>query len=184
MKAIQRCFLAAVFLLSFHYALAQADSTHNSSEILETRRAKAIYVEALGSSGFGLSINYDMRFKPGHEGWGFRAGIAQPYRAADATTFYLPLLINKVHSNKRAALEHGIGPVLVYKRWEYEDLNFDLHQRHDFNFLISANVGVRFQPVKTGVSWRLYWSPNWQIRPDFQRPMLLWFGTSLGIGFK
>ncbi len=184
MKAIQRYLLAALFLLSFHHALAQTDSIQNSNEPSKTRRAKAIYVEALGSSALGLSLNYDMRFKPGHEGWGFRVGMAQPYQAYDATTFYFPLIINKVHSSKRAAFEHGFGPVIVYKRWEYEDLNFDIHQRQGFHFIASANVGVRFQPLKTGVVWRLYWNPNWQVGTSGQKPMLLWFGTSLGIGFN
>ncbi|GHB71262.1 hypothetical protein [Persicitalea jodogahamensis] len=184
MKAIQRYFLAAVFLLSFHHVLAQTYIAYDSTEILEPRRAKAIYVEALGSSGFGMSINYDMRFKPGHKGWGFRAGIAQPYQVADATTYYFPLKVNKVHSDKRVALEHGFGPVIVYKRWEYEDLNFNIHQRQGFHFLAVANVGVRFQPLKTGVVWRLYWNPNYQIGSGSRRPMLFWFSTSLGIGFN
>lgn len=184
MGIIKQFLLAALFLLCFQSASAQTDSTQARDTLPKTRRAKAIYVEALGSSAFGLSLNYDMRFKPGHEGWGFRVGMAQPYQVADATTFYFPIIINKVHSNKRATFEHGIGPVLVYKRWEYEDLNFDIHQRQGLNFIAAANVGVRFQPLKTGVVWRLYWNPNWQVGPRFQRPMLLWFGTSLGIGFN
>lgn len=184
MSRIKQLFLTSLLLLSFQLASAQTDSTQASNDLSKTRRAKAIYVEALGSSAFGLSLNYDMRFKPGHEGWGFRVGMAQPYQAYDATTFYFPLLINKVHSSKRAAFEHGFGPVIVYKRWEYEDQNFDIHQRQGFHLMASANVGVRFQPLKTGVVWRLYWNPNWQVGTGKQRPMLLWFGTSLGIGFN
>jgi hypothetical protein len=109
MEMMKQFLVVALFLLCSQFALAQMDSTPARGTLQKIRCAKAIYVEALGSSAFGLSLNYDMRFRPGHGGWGFRVGMAQPYQVADATTYYFPLLINKVHSNKRVSFEHGIG---------------------------------------------------------------------------
>ncbi|GAB3908919.1 hypothetical protein GCM10028803_45540 [Larkinella knui] len=164
--------------------MAQEDGFKTGDDVPQTSKAKAIYVEAMGSSGWGLSLNYDMRFKSGHKGWGFRAGINQPIQEGRALTYSFPVLINTVNSNKRVALEAGAGFILAYRKWTYEDQNNVIHHNNGIEYPAVANVGVRFQPLRTGIVWRLYWAPTWRIGSSAQNTNLRWFGTSLGIGFN
>lgn len=171
-------------MVSLHDSLAQSDIGQNQENLFQVRRAKAVYVEALGSSGLNYSINYDMRFKPGHKAWGFRIGIAQPAQVGQAEIYTFPLMINKVHSNRRAALETGIGFLIGYRRLTYEDHNNVVQRRESIQAPAVANVGLRLQPLRTGVVWRLYWAPTWRIGSSPQSVNLEWFGMSLGIGFN
>jgi hypothetical protein len=165
-------------------ARAQADEQPARVVPLKTRGAKAIYVEALGSSGFNYSLNYDMRFKAGRNGWGFRAGVALPQYTGQVEIYTMPLMLNNVQSARRAALEMGIGVLAAYRRLTYEDHNFVIQRRQSIGFPVVANLGVRFQPLRTGVVWRIYWAPNWRLDQPSSQAQLFWFGTSLGIGFK
>ena len=166
--------------------LAQGDSiTLRQSNVGPTRRAKAIYVEALGRSGFGFSILYDMRLSKGHDGIGINLGISQPKIDPRATTYSFPLFINHISSEKRVALEVGGGIIVAYRRWWTQDQNQDIHRFHQISVPAMANVGLRIQPINTGVVWRLFWAPNWRIGTESNlNGKLLWFGTSLGIGFN
>ncbi|HEV7348469.1 hypothetical protein [Telluribacter sp.] len=165
-------------------ALAQADSTGVSKLPVPNRRAKAIYVEALGSSGFFYSLNYDMRFKKGLDGLGFRIGITRPDPSGITMTYSGPILINYVTSARRIAFEAGAGVIVAHRRYEYEDHVSILHKyrRTTINDGV-ANVGIRVQPFRTGIIWRLYWAPTWIFgEPNSFFPQ--WLGTSLGIGFR
>lgn len=177
--------LSIVTLLGlFHNSLAQDFSSQTEDSLPVSRRAKAIYVEALGTSGFGFSINYDMRFKPGHDGWGFRIGSGQISREGRYTNHSFPLLINKVSTNKRVAFEQGIGALITYRKWYYDNPSNTVDHYRRFLYHAAVNVGLRVQPENTGVIWRLYWSPAWIIGVPINSANLLWFGTSLGIGFN
>jgi hypothetical protein len=185
MIRIQQCFLTIVVCFApLHYLIAQVDTTIQLGvNPLKKYRAKAIYLEALGSSGFSLSLNYDMPFKGGHKGWGFRAGVTQPIQEGRAVTYSFPVLINRVSSNKRVALEAGAGFILAYRNWTYEDQNNVIHHNQGIEYPAVANLGLRFQPLRTGIIWRLYWAPTWRIGSSAQSTNLRWLGTSFGIGF-
>lgn len=178
---VRYCIQLTVFLF-FHYnAIAQRNDSIATKRFTE-RRSKAIYIEALGSSGLAFSLNYDMRFRPTHKGWGFRAGIVQPIRDGRNVTYSFPLMLNYINANTRVALEGGVGFILAYRRGSYEDTNGIIHYYQGLEYPAVANVGIRFQPLRTGVVWRLYWAPIWRIDTSTQTE-LRWFGTSLGIGF-
>lgn len=165
-------------------SVAQKSNGQPEDSLPLSRRAKAFYVEGFGMSGFGVSINYDMRFKPGRDGWGFRIGSGQISREGRYTNHSFPLLINKVSTNKRVAFEQGIGALITYRKWYYDNPNNTIDHYHKFLYHAAVNVGLRVQPVSTGVIWRLYWSPAWALGTPIQNVNLLWFGTSLGIGFN
>lgn len=170
-------------IIPFYSLFAQVDVNHAVDGTFKVHRAKAIYAELLGSSGLDYSLNYDMRFKAGRKGWGFRAGITRPSQVGQTEIFSFPLLINRVQSNRRAALEIGAGFVVNYKKLTFEDSNNITQRRQSVQFPAVANVGIRLQPLRTGVVWRLYWAPTWRIGSS-QSTNLRWFGTSLGIGFN
>jgi hypothetical protein len=175
--------LLLFLLVPLYTSLAQVSVNDTIDKPFKAHRAKAIYVEVLGSSGLDYSLNYDMRFKTGRKGWGFRAGITRPAQVGQTEIFSFPLLINKVQSDRRAALEVGAGFVVNYKKLTFEDSNNIIQRRQSVQFPAVANVGVRLQPLRTGVIWRLYWAPSWRIGSS-ESPYLQWFGTSLGIGFN
>ncbi len=178
--------LLFLFLICFCFCLktqAEADGFLADSVPYKSRRAKSIYIEALGSSIFGLSINYDTRFKPGNSGWGIRAGICQILREGRFTSYSFPILVNKVNSEKRASFEYGAGMVITYRRWWYDNPDNSISHYHGTYYGPTANVGFRFQPLKMGPTWRIYWSPVWRIGQPLKTVNLLWFGTSLGLGF-
>ncbi|GAB3162710.1 hypothetical protein [Telluribacter humicola] len=169
-----------------HCALAQTDSIRISKPTIPDRRAKAIYMEAFGSSGFYYSLNCDMRFRKGLKGWGVRVGITKPVTVGVATTYSGPILINYVTSERSVALEAGLGIVVANTRYTHEDQYNVIrkYSHYDYNYGV-ANVGIRVQPKRTGIMWRLYWAPNWVMGPDYNnQKTLMWFGTSLGVGFK
>jgi hypothetical protein len=182
---MQRFLLVLILSLApLYYSMAQVDTVQIGASPLKKHRAKAVYVEALGSSGFSLSLNYDMRFKRELKGWGFRAGVTQPIQEGRAVTYSFPVLINTIGSNKRVAVEAGVGFIIAYRKWTYEDQNNVIYHNQGIEYPGVANVGLRFQPLRTGIVWRLYWAPTWRIGSSVQNTNLRWFGTSLGIGFK
>ncbi len=177
------CCLFATMLLWFSLDATAQPSHYQSQDSLKIRRAKSIYVELFGSSGLNLSANYDMRFRPGNKGWGFRAGMALPFIESRAETYSFPVLLNYVKANGRVAFEAGAGVVAVLRWFSFEDTNNVIKREYlGLQYPATANVGIRFQPVRTGIVWRLYWVPTWRIGST-QRPFTTWLGTSLGIGF-
>jgi hypothetical protein len=180
-----RLVLFAVLMLSVYDLSAQTDSlVMVDSMAPRQHRAKSIYVEALGSSGLALSLNYDMRFKPSRKGLGIRAGITQPDRSGRSITYSFPVLLNYVNADSRVALEAGGGFIVAYRQWSYEDSNGIVYHRQGFEYPAVANLGVRFQPLKTGIVWRVYWAPAWRVGGSTQDTLLRWFGISLGVGFN
>lgn len=162
-----------------------------AQEIAADRPAKAIYVEALGS-GLGVSINYDTRFKPGLTGLGIRAGIGglsvsgQNTAGAPGSTVRigvvtLPVLINYVVGNSIAAFEAGAGLQGVYISAEGQDINSGTIDSSDgFTVGGTMNFGLRLQPRRNGVHFRLYWAPI--VNGHGFQPK--WLGLSLGFGFR
>ena len=184
---MKRCYIYLTWIILSRMAIDSVQAQKSDYEIKKddvfTRRPKAIYIELLGSSGFGTSVNYDMRFNKSHKGLGFRIGVAQPNTVGRSTSCLFPVLINHVSSTRQAAFEVGAGFDVVYRNTSYEDFNNIIHYSHSFVYPAVANVGIRFQPLKTGIVWRLYWAPTWEILST-QKSFTGWIGTSLGIGFN
>lgn len=176
--------VVGALLASLSQATAQPDTSWVNSNQSKIRRAKAIYVEALGTSGLGLSINYDMRFTPGHDGWGFRVGSGQIVREGRFTSHSFPVLLTKISPNKRVAFERGGGLLITYRHWTWDTPSNKQEHHWRIYYQAAVNVGVRFQPMKVGPVWRVYWSPAWEFGTPRSNINLLWFGTSLGIGFN
>lgn len=151
--------------------------------ISDQKAAKAIYLEALGS-GIGLSINYDTRFKPGLTGLGIRAGIGGISGFSDQAQvrlISLPVLVNYVLGNSRASFESGLGLMASYVTAAGKDaLTGDISNAQGANVSLAGNVGLRLQPKRNGVHFRLYWSPF--ITDHGLQPQ--WLGLSLGYGFR
>ena len=178
--------LIAGLLLAALTTLAQPDINYVRPGIPADRRTKAIYIEAFGSSGFGVSLNYDTRFRRGHDGWGFRVGVASPIRQGRVATYSVPVLLNRVLplSGNRISVEVGAGFIATYRRLTYEDQNFIVRHQASISYPAVANLGLRIQPLRTGIVWRIYWAPTWRIGSSFQSTDLHLIGTSLGIAFR
>lgn len=164
--------------------LAQIDTTSTIPDYWTDHRAKAIYIEALGTS-LGYSLHYDMRFRRGHRGLGINIGLNRPLESGQTKTYSISLIVNHVSSNQRIALEVGGGFLLAYRRRIYDDVNNRIHRTSSFYYPAVANLGIRFQPKRIGPVLRLFWSPNWNIdKSSAQQVTLRWFGASLGLGFN
>ncbi len=146
-------------------------------------RAKAIYLEALGGGGLGLSLHYDMRFRRSNNGWGWRVGYSQPVPDGRYKTYSVPIGVNRLGGAGRVAGEVGVGAVLAYTTWTFDDDNNVTQHKNRLETPLIANVGVRFRPLRTGAVLRLSWSPTWTIG-SYSQVNLAWVGASLGVGFK
>lgn len=162
--------------------LAQRDSSRLAPDYWVSSRAKAIYVEALGTS-IGYSLHYDMRFKKGHRGLGMNIGLNAPLESGQTKTYSYSFIVNHVSSNQRVALEAGAGFILAYSRRTYEDIDHQIHRINSVYYPAVANLGIRFQPKRLGPVLRFFWAPNWDLY-DAKQVNLLWFGISLGVGFN
>ena len=153
------------------------------------RRAKAVYVELLGASITGFSLNYDMRFKRGTNiGWGARIGMGMNRADKDERyqrDRYLPIMIYRTVGGQRAALELGFGTTLWHSQ-EYYQVNTltgaqGSFTKNTYGSQLFGNVGLRLQPKRFGPVVRIYWSPI--IIPS-EGLMPYWAGVSFGFGFK
>jgi hypothetical protein len=159
-----------------------------AQKIPADRTAKAIFVEGLGS-GVGLSINFDTRFRPGRlDGLGMRAGVGglsvsrvqENGLSANTGFVSLPVLLNYVVGNSRAAFEAGAGVTGVYANESGFDAAGGYSSEKGIGAFGTFNFGLRLQPKRTGAHFRLYWSPIVSVA-GFQT---LWLGFSIGVGFK
>lgn len=169
-----------IYLLSY---LLLVTLQLNAQDAPAGRPAKAFYVEGLGS-GLGVSLNYDTRFKPGLSGLGLRVGVGGldvSSSAGSIDIITLPVLVNYVAGNSRASFEAGVGVTLIHATAiGISTLPGDNAIEKGTGVAGSANFGLRVQPKRNGVHFRLYWSPF--VTSDRFEPRI--FGASLGFGFR
>lgn len=157
------------------------------STAVVAQRRKSIYAEALGN-GIIVSANYDMRLKKNqNDGLGFRAGIGggslagydETGMSANIGVLTFPLSLNYVVGKKRSGFETGAGFTPIYVSASVET---DTEFAHADGLGVTGflNAGYRFQPINSGVMFRVNWTPA------FNRSGFIpgWFGLSLGYSFK
>jgi hypothetical protein len=148
-------------------------------------RNKAFYVEALGS-GITISLNYDFRFKPTQSGLGMRVGVgggsvSNQNSPGGGGLVTVPVLVNYLIGERRTAFEAGAGVTMAYVTASDLDIgNGELFSDNLFAVVGSLNMGLRLQPVRNGVVFRLNWTPLIG-KTGFKAGI---FGVSLGYGFK
>jgi len=149
---------------------------------------RAFFIDVLGSSPL-ISFNYDMRIKRLHnDGLGFRAGfglgsLVQSDYNITPRYFSLPMGINYILGPKRHGFEAGIGYTAQFLTTTPPDATKS-------NSFANLNIGYRFQPLRDGLIFRLYWTPTFK-NNDFykQRPgdsdfQTEWAGASIGFSFR
>lgn len=138
---------------------------------------QSVFIELLGNSPL-LSLNYDRMLKRHHnDGFGVRAGfglgeyIDSDY-AQTPNYFSIPIGITYIIGPKRHAFEAGLG-------YTTQILTSPLPEKLPSRSFGNLNLGYRFQPLKDGLLFRLYWAPylRRQVYPS-------WAGVSLGYSFR
>ena len=134
----------------------------------------AVFGELFGTGGFG-TLNYDRRFRPGNDGFGFRVGIGSGPRLVEDDTGYLtiPVYLNHILGKGRSGLETAVGltPLIAFKELQNDP------QIRTYPFL---HVGYRMQPLEKGLLLRIGWTPNIHDGRFDARGA----GLSLGYSFK
>ena len=134
----------------------------------------AVFGELLGTGGYA-SLNYDRRFKPGNDGFGFRVGIGSGPRLQDNNSGYLtiPIYPNHILGKGRSGLETAVGltPLIAFKELQNDP------QVRAYPFL---HIGYRMQPLEKGLLLRIGWTPNIHDGRFDARGA----GLSLGYSFK
>lgn len=134
---------AALILLSFS-AMAQKMDTGGD------KSAQAFYVEGGGAGIF--TINYDQRLK-GSTGLGFRAGMGG-YGFLKKGVFTVPVGLNYLTGADGHYAEIGAG--LCYVSLSQGNTYFD----NTGSLIVGYfNFGYRYQPVKRGLTYRIFLSP-------------------------
>ncbi|NEU09776.1 hypothetical protein GZH53_15725 [Flavihumibacter sp. R14] len=115
---------------------------------------KAIFFELLGS-GMLYSLNYDFRLKPNsNQGFGLRVGLGKGTYTSNETfgSRYttLPVNFNYILGNKRSGLEAGVSFTPEFSFQRFDD---------QFNFYSILNLGYRYQPINSGLLFRLAYTP-------------------------
>jgi hypothetical protein len=118
----------------------------------------AVYTE-LGGPGLWLSVNYDRRFKPTNDGWGWHAGIGSNF-GTQPTGVTIPVGVNWLGGHKGNFIEFGAGAA-----W-FNLTGLDFNHRYNFgnhNKTWSQDVhspmgnltlGYRRQPKHGGLNLR------------------------------
>ncbi|GAB2789223.1 hypothetical protein GCM10027275_37730 [Rhabdobacter roseus] len=167
---------------SFFFSLAFLALTI-SSYAQDGGRNKAIYVEGLGS-GLLFSVNYDFRFKPQQDGLGMRVGIGGGNLGgfdANVGIVTVPVLANYLVGTRRVAFEAGAGITPIYVKASAADLSTgDVVKADGLSAFGTLNAGLRLQPIRNGVVFRLTYTPI--ITGSGFLPLFL--GVSLGYAFK
>lgn len=150
-------FLTAAFLiLAYNCLQAQAP-------------AKSVYFE-LGGPGLA-SINYDMRFKPGEDGLGFRAGFGG-FAVDGASLVTVPVGLNYLlGKDNRNYFELGAGATLVSAGDDYSGDTFSGTFGH-------LTFGYRLQPANGGFTFRA------AIVPIFGQGGFIPYYAGLSFGYK
>jgi hypothetical protein len=154
-------------------------SLYNNKEGVDSifRRRKTVFVEALGN-GVALSVNYDIRLKPGrNDGFGLRVGLGVGEYAGTVNgtevNKTVPLSINYLIGNRMPSLELGLGltPKFALSKLEPNEPHVEI--------IPFANIGFRLQPLTKGIILRTTFTPSF----DNGSPKL-WGGLSLGYSFR
>lgn len=138
---------------------------------------RSIFVELLGSSPL-LSLNYDMMLKRHHnDGFGVRAGfglgeLTDSDYVKTPRYFSIPIGVTYIIGPKRHAFEAGVGFTAQF-------LTSPLLEKLPSRSAGNLNLGYRFQPLKDGLLFRLYWAPYYR-----RQVHTSWAGISFGYSFK
>ena len=129
--------------------------------------AKVVYGE-VGGPGI-LSINYDMRFSPTNDGFGFRAGFGG-WSFKELKLLYFPVGVNYITSrNNRDYFEGGAGTTFVSSSFPSDKIF-----RSTFGFL---SLGYRKQPAEGGYFFKA------SIVPVFGKGFFLPYFAGVGFGY-
>jgi len=133
---------------------------------------QGIYFEALGS-GLIYSINYDRMFT---NAVGGRFGIMYfPSGTANRMSLKLPFTVNYLVGSSEHKLEMSAGVIVILDSREIGDLR---KEGDGAGVAATLFYGYRYQPMKTGLLFRIGFSPIFT-----SNRFLLWGGLSLGVSF-
>lgn len=153
---MKKFFAAAILMLAFNWSHAQSP-------------AKSVYIE-LGGPGLA-SINYDMRFKPGENGLGFRAGVGG-FAVDEASLVTIPVGLNYLlGKDNRNYFEVGAGATFVTAGEDYTGETFSGTFGH-------LSFGYRLQPVNGGFTFRA------AIVPIFGQGGFIPYYAGISFGYK
>ncbi len=138
-----------LFALSFGLLFSSVTNAQDTKVSLE-KNAQSFYGE-VGGPGI-ITVNYDMRFK-GQTGFGFRAGMGG-YGVLKKGVFAVPVGINYITGSDTHFVEVGAG--LSYIAVSSGNSYFDNTSN---NVAAYFNFGYRFQPLKSGLTYRIFLSP-------------------------
>jgi len=138
---------------------------------------QAVFIELLGNSPL-MTLNYDRMLKRHHnDGFGVRAGFGLgEYIDSDFAQMpnYLsiPIGVTYIIGPKRHALEAGVGYTAQF-------LSSPIPEKLPSRSSANLNLGYRFQPLRDGLLFRIYWAPY------YRRQVLTgWAGVSFGFSFR
>lgn len=112
--------------------------------------AKQVYLEVFGPAAMYVSANYDTRFKPQADGFGFRVGAGIAPEKGN-TKFSIPVQINYLRGKKHQ-FEGGLGATYYYSK--FSDSYWDIDSNAGGTVFASLLVGYRYQPLKKGITAR------------------------------
>nr|WKN38438.1 hypothetical protein K4G66_06950 [Tunicatimonas sp. TK19036] len=166
-----------------------AQEISSTPTIPDDRRAKSIYLEALGN-GLTISLNYDTRFAKGrNDGLEARIGVGglglsgtdDQGNNVTVGLVTIPIMLNYIVGNRRSGLELGAGATILSVSSSADvDGQVDDFVENGVGASGFFNVGYRAQPLRNGPIFRLTWTPAFNAA-GFSPS---WFGISLGYAFK
>lgn len=134
------------------------------------KAAKVVYLEG-GAPGL-LSINYDMRFEPRADGFGFRAGVGG-WSIKDSRLLFVPLGLNYITSkNSLDYFEAGAGYTFVSNSEAKEGDTGPF--KRSFGFV---SLGYRKQPIDGGWFWKA------ALVPVFGKDFFVPYAVGAGVGY-
>lgn len=169
----------------------------SAQEVFKRQSLNVVYVEALGS-GKWYSLNYERIIE---NDWSVRLGVSfLPQRVENGFGRYglldltLPCTITHLlHlGNSAHNIELGVGasPTLTFATFDGGLSNgsaYNTYSRTLLNTRAIALVGYRFQPIESGLVFRITFTPSVEfvpgVSPPLAPPQLLYGGISIGYAF-
>lgn len=166
-------------------------NAQSKNQVSPTTFKKSLYCE-VGTTGLGLTLNYDMRLTPGtNGGFGFNIGIGA---AATDAIFYssLPIGINYLLGERKNFFEVGltVTPIYMnrsrdyssYRHYDYDNPVPSRTHEHRFAATLNPLFGWRYQPPRKGVLFAVGLSPMF----SFNREVISSFpvGGYVRIGYS
>lgn len=166
---------AQVDNLTSSYSVVEHNESSVPQYVMYDRRRKVnhhnIYLEALGSGGFG-SINHE---------WGFlrksswqlllRSGFSfVPIDSNNGAVLIFPIMVHAVYGSGSHKLDVGIGQT------------FSVTTRGDFFLRAPVSVGYRLNPRNSRMFYRIAYTPIISYLIDQQ--LEHWGGVSIGLKLK